>query len=135
MGDEVSLPGIWGPVALVGANLFVIFFAATWGPVMWVTLGEVFPNNIRSLALGLGAMVNWIFNFIVTLSFPWVSDNFGVWIMYAIFTIFSVISFWFVKTKLPEFSGRRWRTVKGWSVLGAQMPVHNVKREENGNFG
>ena len=106
MGDEVSLPGIWGPVALVGANLFVIFFAATWGPVMWVTLGEVFPNNIRSLALGLGAMVNWIFNFIVTLSFPWVSDNFGVWIMYAIFTIFSVISFWFVKTKLPEFSGR-----------------------------
>ncbi|WP_346029244.1 sugar porter family MFS transporter [Arthrobacter citreus] len=114
MGDEVSLPGIWGPVALVGANLFVIFFAATWGPVMWVTLGEVFPNNIRSLALGLGAMVNWIFNFIVTLSFPWVSDNFGVWIMYAIFTIFSVISFWFVKTKLPEFSGGRWRTVKGW---------------------
>ncbi|WP_342022181.1 sugar porter family MFS transporter [Arthrobacter citreus] len=106
MGDDVSLPGIWGPVALVGANLFVIFFAATWGPVMWVTLGEVFPNNIRSLALGLGAMVNWIFNFIVTLSFPWVSDNFGVWIMYAIFTIFSVISFWFVKTKLPEFSGR-----------------------------
>ena len=106
VGDSVELTGIWGPVALVGANLFVIFFAATWGPVMWVTLGEVFPNNIRSLALGLGAMVNWIFNFIVTLSFPWVSDNFGVWIMYAIFTIFSVISFWFVKTKLPEFSGR-----------------------------
>ena len=105
-GDSVELAGIWGPVALVGANLFVIFFAATWGPVMWVTLGEVFPNNIRSLALGLGAMVNWIFNFIVTLSFPWVSDNFGVWIMYAIFTIFAVISFWFVKTKLPEFSGR-----------------------------
>ncbi len=106
VGDSVELAGIWGPVALVGANLFVIFFAATWGPVMWVTLGEVFPNNIRSLALGLGAMVNWIFNFIVTLSFPWVSDNFGVWIMYAIFTIFAVISFWFVKTKLPEFSGR-----------------------------
>ena len=106
VGGEVSLPGIWGPVALVGANLFVVFFAATWGPVMWVTLGEIFPNNIRSLALGLGAMVNWIFNFIVTLAFPWVSDSFGVWIMYAIFTIFAVLSFWFVKTKLPEFSGR-----------------------------
>ena len=106
INGEISLPGIWGPVALVGANLFVVFFAATWGPVMWVTLGEVFPNNIRSLALGLGAMVNWIFNFIVTLAFPWVSDNFGVWIMYAIFTAFAVLSFWFVKTKLPELSGR-----------------------------
>ena len=106
VAGEISLPGIWGPVALVGANLFVVFFAATWGPVMWVTLGEVFPNNIRSLALGLGAMVNWIFNFIVTLAFPWVSDNFGVWIMYAIFTAFAVLSFWFVKTKLPELSGR-----------------------------
>jgi MFS family permease len=103
---EVVLPQPWGAVALIGANLFVVFFAATWGPVMWVTLGEIFPNNIRSLALGLSTMVNWIFNFIVTLSFPWVSENFGLWIMYAIFTIFAVVSFWFVKTKLPELSGR-----------------------------
>ena len=103
---EVVLPQPWGAVALIGANLFVVFFAATWGPVMWVTLGEIFPNNIRSLALGLSTMVNWIFNFIVTLSFPWVSENFGLWIMYAIFTIFAVVSFWFVKMKLPELSGR-----------------------------
>ncbi|MER1997293.1 MAG: sugar porter family MFS transporter [Arthrobacter sp.] len=103
---EVVLPQPWGAVALIGANLFVVFFAATWGPVMWVTLGEIFPNNIRSLALGLSTMVNWIFNFIVTLSFPWVSENFGLWIMYALFTIFAVVSFWFVKTKLPELSGR-----------------------------
>lgn len=103
---EVVLPQPWGAIALIGANLFVVFFAATWGPVMWVTLGEIFPNNIRSLALGLSTMVNWIFNFIVTLSFPWVSENFGLWIMYAIFTIFAVVSFWFVKTKLPELSGR-----------------------------
>lgn len=105
-GEEVSLPGVWGPVALVGANLFVIFFAATWGPVMWVTLGEMFPNKIRSIALGVATMVNWIFNFIVTLAFPWVSQNLGVWIMYAVFTAFAVVSFWFVKTQLEEYAGR-----------------------------
>ncbi len=103
---EIVLPEHWGAIALIGGNLIVVIIAATWGPVMWVTLGEIFPNNIRSLALGLSTMVNWIFNFIVTLSFPWVSENFGLWIMYAIFTIFAVVSFWFVKTRLPELSGR-----------------------------
>lgn len=105
-GEEITLPGIWGPVALIGANLFVVFFAATWGPVMWVTLGEMFPNRIRSIALGVATMVNWIFNFIVTLTFPWISANLGLWFMYAAFTVFAVISFAFVKTKLPEFSGK-----------------------------
>ncbi|MEG9247557.1 sugar porter family MFS transporter [Arthrobacter sp. Soc17.1.1.1] len=105
-GEEITLPGAWGPIALVGANLFVIFFAATWGPVMWVTLGEMFPNRIRSIALGVATMVNWVFNFIVTLTFPWVSENFGLWIMYAAFTIFAVLSFVFVRTRLPEFAGK-----------------------------
>lgn len=46
---------------------------------MWVTLGEMFPNRIRSIALGVVTMVNWVFNFIVTLTFPWVSANLGLW--------------------------------------------------------
>ncbi|WP_051476835.1 sugar porter family MFS transporter [Arthrobacter sp. Br18] len=105
-GENVSLTGIWGPMALVGANLFVIFFAATWGPVMWVTLGEMFPNRIRSIALGVATMVNWVFNFLVTLAFPWVSANLGLWTMYAAFTVFAVLSFFFVKDRLKEYSGQ-----------------------------
>jgi SP family sugar:H+ symporter-like MFS transporter len=105
-GEDIALPGAWGPIALVGANLFVIFFAATWGPVMWVTLGEMFPNRIRSIALGVATMVNWVFNFIVTLTFPWVSENLGLWTMYAAFTVFAVLSFVFVRTRLPEFAGK-----------------------------
>lgn len=105
-GDNVHLAAPWGPIALVGANLFVIFFAATWGPVMWVVLGEIFPNRIRSLALGLSAMVNWIFNFIVTLLFPILSAALGLGTVYAGFAVFALLSFWFVKTKMPEVSGR-----------------------------
>ncbi|TYC99054.1 sugar porter family MFS transporter [Arthrobacter echini] len=105
-GENIALPGAWGPVALVGANLFVVFFAATWGPVMWVTLGEMFPNRIRSIALGVATMVNWVFNFIVTVTFPWVSENLGLWVMYAAFTVFAVLSFAFVRTRLPEFMNK-----------------------------
>ena len=51
-------------------------------------------------------MVNWVFNFIVTLTFPWVSENLGLWTMYAAFTVFAVLSFVFVRTRLPEFAGK-----------------------------
>ncbi len=105
-GANISLPAPWGAVALVGANVFVIFFAATWGPVMWVVLGEIFPNRIRSMALGLTAMVNWIFNFIVTLLFPILSAAVGLGYVYGGFALFAALSFWFVKTKMPDVSGR-----------------------------
>lgn len=103
-GDNLSLPEPWGAIALAGANLFVICFAATWGPVMWVVLGEVFPNNMRGLALGIATAFNWIFNFLVTLLFPVLSDAVGLGFVYAGFAFFAAVSFWFVKALLPEVS-------------------------------
>ncbi|MFQ4150000.1 MFS transporter [Arthrobacter sp. LAPM80] len=82
-----------------------MFFAATWGPVMWVVLGEVFPNKIRGLALGIATAFNWIFNFIVTLLFPIMSAAVGLGYVYAGFAFFAVLSFWFVKALLPEING------------------------------
>ena len=49
-------------VALVAANLFVVAFGVSWGPVVWVLLGEMFPNRIRSAALGLASGVQWMAN-------------------------------------------------------------------------
>jgi MFS family permease len=104
-GGEVTLPQPWGVIALIGANLFVIFFAATWGPVMWVVLGEVFPNKIRGLGLGIAAAFNWVFNFLVTLLFPVLSQAVGLGWVYAGFALFAALSFWFVFSALPEVTG------------------------------
>lgn len=71
---EVSLPGAWGPIALVAANLFVIGFGASWGPLVWVLLGEIFPSRIRGKALGVAAGAQWIANFLITVSFPAMSS-------------------------------------------------------------
>ena len=59
-----------GPIALVAANLFVVAFGMSWGPVVWVLLGEMFPNRIRGAALGLAAAAQWIANCLITASFP-----------------------------------------------------------------
>ncbi|QDZ14080.1 sugar porter family MFS transporter [Humibacter ginsenosidimutans] len=104
-GKTVTLPEPWGVIALIGANLFVIFFAATWGPVMWVVLGEVFPNRIRGLGLGIAAACNWVFNFLVTLLFPVLSQAVGLGWVYAGFALFAALSFWFVFSALPEVTG------------------------------
>jgi SP family sugar:H+ symporter-like MFS transporter len=104
-GEDITIAAPWSGVALVSANAFVIFFGATWGPLMWVLLGEMFPNRIRAAALGVGAAANWIANFIITLTFPPMLDTFGPAIPYLMYAIFAVLSFFFVLGKIPETKG------------------------------
>ena len=47
-GNAVRLPKAQGTVALIAAHVFVLFFALSWGVVVWVLLGEMFPNRIRA---------------------------------------------------------------------------------------
>jgi SP family sugar:H+ symporter-like MFS transporter len=59
---------------------------------------------MRGLALGVAAAFNWIFNFLVTLLFPIMSQTVGLGYVYAGFAFFAALSFWFVKALLPEVS-------------------------------
>jgi sugar porter (SP) family MFS transporter len=99
-----SLPGAWGPIALVAANVFVVSFGASWGPVVWVLLGEIFPNRIRARALGIAAAAQWIANFLVTVSFPPLAEL-SLVVTYGIYAIFAALSFVFVFKVVPETNG------------------------------
>ncbi|MCW2509320.1 MAG: sugar transporter, partial [Modestobacter sp.] len=99
-----SLPQPWGVIALVAANVFVISFGATWGPLVWVLLGEMFPNRIRAKALGVAAAAQWIANFAITLSFPPLADLSLVF-TYAMYAAFALISLLFVFFLIPETKG------------------------------
>ncbi|MEO3941310.1 sugar porter family MFS transporter [Paenarthrobacter nicotinovorans] len=103
-GSEITLPGAWGPVALVAANVFVISFGASWGPLVWVLLGEIFPSRIRARALGLAAAAQWIANFAITLSFPIMAAG-SLPLTYAMYAAFAAASFFFVMFKVPETNG------------------------------
>lgn len=104
-GEDVSLPSPWGPVALVAANAFVVFFGASWGPLVWVLLGEMFPNRIRAAALGVAAAAQWIANFLITVTFPPMLDTFGATGPYLMYAVFAGLSFVFVLAKVPETKG------------------------------
>jgi len=99
-----SLPGAWGPIALVAANIFVVSFGASWGPVVWVLLGEIFPTRIRARALGIAAAAQWIANFLITVSFPPLAD-FSLIFTYGMYAFFAALSFVFVFRVVPETNG------------------------------
>ncbi|WP_381793739.1 MFS transporter [Streptomyces niveus] len=73
-GTNISIPKTQGTVALVAAHAFVLFFALSWGVVVWVLLGEMLPGRIRAAALGVAASAQWIANWAVTVTFPTLSD-------------------------------------------------------------
>ena len=54
---------------LTAANLYIVAFGMSWGPVMWVLLGEMFPNQLRGAALAVSGATNWVANFAVTVTF------------------------------------------------------------------
>ncbi|MGV9825270.1 sugar porter family MFS transporter [Gordonia sp. NPDC003429] len=103
--DCLTLAGNWGVIALIGANLFVVAFAATWGPVMWVMLGEMFPNRIRGVALGVCTAVNWMANFTISMLFPQASATLGLGWVYGFFAACAAASFFYVRAKVEETKG------------------------------
>jgi SP family sugar:H+ symporter-like MFS transporter len=99
-----DLSATQGYVAVVALCGFVAFFAATWGPIVWVLLSEMFPNSIRAAAMSITVMANWIANFIVSELFPeLVGISLGL--AYGLFTLFAVLSFFFVWKWVTETRG------------------------------
>jgi SP family sugar:H+ symporter-like MFS transporter len=102
---QPQLAGSAATVALLAANGFVIFFGFSWGPVVWVLLGEMFPNRIRAIALSVAAAAQWIANFVVSTSFPPLAAK-GLGIAYGLYAFFAVVSFLFVWKVVRETKGR-----------------------------
>ncbi|RSS54778.1 sugar porter family MFS transporter [Streptomyces sp. WAC06614] len=104
-GGDITLPDAQGTVALIAAHAFVFFFAISWGVVVWVLLGEMFPGRIRTAALGVAAAVQWIANWIITVSFPPLSD-WNLSATYMIYAAFALLSIPFVLKWVPETKGK-----------------------------
>jgi SP family sugar:H+ symporter-like MFS transporter len=105
-GETVtSLPGAYGKIALVAANLYVVAFGMSWGPVVWVLLGEMFNNVIRVTALAVAAAAQWIANWLITATFPALS-NIGLSFAYGLYALFALIALVFVWHFVKETKGR-----------------------------
>jgi MFS transporter, SP family, sugar:H+ symporter len=99
------LVGSAGVIALLAANLYVFCFGFSWGPVVWVLLGEMFNNNLRTSALSVAAAAQWIANFIVSTTFPPLLQYFGLGSTYGLYTVAAATSIFFVAFFIKETKG------------------------------
>ncbi len=104
--------GAMGPVALVAANVFVVAFGMSWGPVVWVLLGETFPNKIRGAALSLAAAAQWVANWLITVSFPSLKDV-SLGLAYGFYFVCALLSLLFVWRFVRETKGMELEEMKG----------------------
>lgn len=113
VAGALTLPAGVGTTALLAANIYVIFFNLSWGPVMWVMLGEMFPNRMRGSALAIAGAAQWLANFLVSSSFPWLAKNAGLTATYAAYTGFALLSLLFVRTMVQETKGIELEAMEG----------------------
>jgi MFS transporter, SP family, sugar:H+ symporter len=102
----IQLTGTGGILALLAANGYIAFFAFSWGPIMWVMLGEMFPNRFRGAALALCGISQWGSNFLITMSFPILLTTIGLGLSYGIYAAFGIVAFVFVQKFVRETRGR-----------------------------
>jgi len=110
---KLQLSAELGTVALVAANLYVVFFNVSWGPIMWVMLGEMFPNQMRGSALAVCGFAQWFANYLIAQSFPIMAAGLGLTVTYSFYGAFAVISFFLVQKFIHETKGKELEDMQG----------------------
>jgi SP family xylose:H+ symportor-like MFS transporter len=101
----LSFMDVIGVAALVFIIIYTASFMMSWGPITWVLISEIFPNTIRGQAVAIAVAAQWISNFIVSSTFPSLSEwsTGGAYLIYAVFSLLSAI---FVFKMVPETKGK-----------------------------
>ena len=103
---EPSGIGPVGLITLACLAAFIFSFGATWGPVVWVLLSEIFPLKVRGAAMGIATVLLWGANFVVSLTFPILLEALGVGYLFLGYALVSVAAFLFVYFFVTETKGR-----------------------------
>ena len=97
--------GIKGLLPVLSVIVYAAFFMMSWGPICWVLISEIFPNTIRGKAVAIAVAFQWIFNYIVSSTFPALYD-FSPMFAYSLYGIICVIAALFVWRWVPETKGK-----------------------------
>lgn len=92
-------------LALIGLVLYVASFAISIGPLPWVMMSEIFPLHLRGPGMSAASITNWVFNFIVVLTFPVLVADIGLAGVFSIYALVCVGGVVFTARLVPETSG------------------------------
>ena len=84
--------------------IYIGFFAISQGAVIWVYIGEVFPNRVRAKGQSVGSSAHWIMNAIIAYTFPQLAKSSGAY-PFVFFGVMMVVQFLMVFFFYPETKG------------------------------
>ena len=97
--------GIKGIVPVLSIIVYAAFFMMSWGPICWVLIAEIFPNTIRGQAVAIAVAFQWVFNYLVSSTFPALYD-FSPMFAYSLYGIICLAAAFFVWKWVPETKGK-----------------------------
>jgi sugar porter (SP) family MFS transporter len=103
---EFAKPFQNGVGVLIALLTYISFFAASFAPVMWVIISEIYPNRIKGVAMSFSTAVSWLCVFLAVYFAPVIQGTLGLNYLFGIFGVFSVLAFIFVKIWVPETKGK-----------------------------
>jgi SP family xylose:H+ symportor-like MFS transporter len=128
LGTDFWLGGK-GMIALICMLVFTAGFAVSWGPVTWVLLSEIFPNQIRGKAMAVAVAAQWIANYLVSWTFPvldknpYLVEHFKHGFTYWIYGAMGVLAALFMAKFVPETKGRSLEQMEAlWQAPGDRLP-------------
>ena len=126
---NMMLPNMDPIMIVIFLCVYVAFYSATWAPLTWVLVGEIFPLSIRGKAAGLASSMNWIGSWLVGLLFPIMTMNMSQEAVFAIFGAICFLGVLFVKTRVPETRGH---TLEEIEAQGTQQNESVTQRLNGG---
>ncbi|MBK9018120.1 MAG: sugar porter family MFS transporter [Saprospiraceae bacterium] len=91
---------------LIFILLYIASFAASYGPVTWVVISEIFPIKMRGVAMSVATFALWVAVYVVTQMFPILLESAGPAVTFWIFGGMSLLAFFFVWSQVPETKGK-----------------------------
>ncbi|KAL4787283.1 general substrate transporter [Aspergillus varians] len=110
---------------IVMVYFYVIGYSASWGPIPWVYISEIFPTRLRAYGVGMGSATQWLFNFVVTKFTPSAISNIG-WRTFIMFGVFCTSMGIWVLFFIKETKGR---SLEDMDALFGQVNVASESKD------
>jgi sugar porter (SP) family MFS transporter len=99
-------------ILIIFVSIYIFFFAASWGPVVWVVTSEIYPLKVRAKSMSISTASNWILNFGIGYGTPFLVDTSGgsvdlgskVFFVWGAFCILSIAFVWFMVYETSKIS-------------------------------
>ena len=121
--EPSSLASSLSPLPIASVCLFFAAFSLSWGPVAWIIGGELFPDRIRELGMGIGGVISCVSTVVAIAAFPVIGGAVGQAIPFLVLAVISLLSSIFVVLFLAETKGLRLDEISSMEVVNVRKNV------------